>query len=338
MAAGRGGIARVARATARALAQHGVDVSLLSLLDDAPIRIDGRASTTARGSKVRFVGRSYAAALTHAAFLYDSIGIARAHARIPGFRRPYAVWIHGVEVWCPLPPDRMRALRGADLVLVNSHYTLARVEELHGPLPNARVCWLATEEDAAAPVPAARATGRPTVLMVGRVDRGTFYKGHQEVVAAWPALISTVPDARLVIVGDGTAMPDLHRLVRASPARDAIEIKGFVPEAEMPGIWNGAHVFAMPSRGEGFGLVYAEAMRHGVPVIASRQDAGQEINLDGVTGYNVDLDRPGDLTDRLRLLLTSPDRLVAMGAAGRARWQAHFRYGAFKDRFLEAIG
>jgi phosphatidyl-myo-inositol dimannoside synthase len=79
--------------------------------------------------------------------------------------------------------------------------------------------------------------------------------------------------------------------------------------------------------------VYIEAMRHGLPVVASVHDAGQEVNLDGRTGYNVNLDRPDELPDRLIHLLRDPDHAAALGAAGQRRWAEHFRYSAFRERF-----
>jgi phosphatidylinositol alpha-1,6-mannosyltransferase len=126
-------------------------------------------------------------------------------------------------------------------------------------------------------------------------------------------------------------------LAAQSPARESIEFLGFVPEDDMPALWRRAHVFAMPSRGEGFGLVYIEAMRYGVPVIASIHDAGQEVNLDGETGFNVSLDRPREISDRLVELLSSPSLLRQMGAAGRRRWHELFRFSAFKRRFLPIV-
>lgn len=73
-------------------------------------------------------------------------------------------------------------------------------------------------------------------------------------------------------------------------------------------------------------------MRYGLPVIASVHDAGQEVNLDEVTGYNVDLERAGELADRLISLFDDRDAAFAMGQAGQERWRNNFRYGAFRDR------
>jgi phosphatidylinositol alpha-1,6-mannosyltransferase len=88
----------------------------------------------------------------------------------------------------------------------------------------------------------------------------------------------------------------------------------------------------MPSRQEGFGLVYIEAMRRGLPVIASTQDAGQEINLDGVTGYNIDLDQEGELARRTIELLSDKPLARQFGENGREHWRANFCFSAFRRR------
>jgi phosphatidylinositol alpha-1,6-mannosyltransferase len=89
----------------------------------------------------------------------------------------------------------------------------------------------------------------------------------------------------------------------------------------------------MPSRGEGFGIAYIEAMRRGLPVVASTHDAGREINLDQQTGFNVSLDQPGELASRLTTLLREPELIRRFGSAAHARWRNEFRYSAFSRRF-----
>lgn len=335
LTAGHGGIARVARMTARTMIDQGTDIELLSLLDEMPVDIADHRATTVRGNRIAYVARCHVAALTRDRFLYDSVGMARAHPRFAPLRRPYGVWIHGIEVWHYLGADRERALRAADLVLVNSQFTLDRFQNLHWPLDAAHVCWLATEDDEA---PTARPDfqGPPTVLLLGRIDKDQFYKGHKEVVESWSTVAAAIPDARLVIAGGGSGLAHLRDLARSSSASRSIKILGFVPEADLPALWQQAHVFAMPSRKEGFGLVYIEAMRQGLPVIASVHDAGAEVNVDGQTGYNVNLDKPKELADRLIHLLRSPDLAQSLGQTGHDRWRQHFRFSAFSRR-LNAI-
>ena len=221
-------------------------------------------------------------------------------------------------------------------MLAISQFTLDRARAKHGPLNQARLCWLATEQDE--PPEFIARDGPPTALILGRISLDESYKGHNERVDAWPRVIRAVPDARLLIAGAGSGLDALRARAAASPATDSIEFLGFVPEADLDALWRRVSVFAMPSRGEGFGLVYIEAMRRSVPVIASTHDAGQEINIDGETGFNASLDNKDELADRLIELLANPDKRRRLGANGLARWSEHFRFSRFRDRFLNIIG
>jgi phosphatidyl-myo-inositol dimannoside synthase len=331
--AGNGGIARVGRMCARALIEGGADAELISYRDRAHTQLAGRNVRICHGSKALFVALIRLSTITHNSVLYDSLGPARAHPHILWPRRPFAVWIHGLEVWEGLRNDYACVIRRADQVFVNSDFTLERYQEIHGLLPTARVCWLGTEQDAP---PGARAnfSGPPTVLIVGRLDATQGWKGHTELLDCWPEVVAAVPDARLVVAGGGTGLEAMRDAARTSPAASSIDVRGYVSEAEMPALFERAHVFAMPSRQEGFGIVYVEAMRYGLPVIASVHDAGREVNLDGETGFNVDLARRHELPERLIHLLGDVDVAASMGQAGFRRWQQHYTYSRFADRFL----
>ncbi|MGJ0533335.1 glycosyltransferase family 4 protein [Methylocystis sp.] len=331
--AGNGGIARVGRLTARALLDTGADVRLLSLGDYEAPEIMGCSATIARGSKLRFWLHCQMAALSKTHFVYDCPGVARAHPHF--ISRPYAVWLAGLEACESIRPEIDRALRRADLVLAISNYALARFEALRGPLPQAQVCWLGTEDDDEPAAP--EFAGPPTALILARMWEEEGRKGHAELIGCWPYVLARIPNARLLVVGGGKGRANLEAAAGRSLASRQIEFTGYVPEAEIDRVWGQAHLLAMPSRQEGFGMVYIEAMRRGLPVIASRHDAGQEVNVDNETGFNVDLDRPAELVDRLARLLGNPTQCAEMGAAGRRRWRKHFRYSAFASRVSEHI-
>jgi phosphatidylinositol alpha-1,6-mannosyltransferase len=335
LAPGQGGIASVARMSHLALIHAGHSVDVISYLDRTAAELPAKARV-AKGSKLAFSYLCYSVALGADWLLFDSAGVARARPRLPGFRRPYAVWMHGVEAWEAARPQTLAAYRDAALVIVNSRHTLRRFEQLHGRLPNAAVCWLATEADEG-PTDPALFTDPPSVLILSRIDRGEGYKGHDVLISCWPRVSAAVPGAKLIIAGGGSGLASIRALSQASPASASIEVLGFVPEAQLPALWKRAHVFAMPSKGEGFGLVYVEAMRQGLPVIAARADAGEEVNLDGVTGYNVDPGAEADLTARLIALLGNSTHARAMGEAARQRWQHYFRFSSFCSRFNDAI-
>jgi glycosyltransferase involved in cell wall biosynthesis len=93
----------------------------------------------------------------------------------------------------------------------------------------------------------------------------------------------------------------------------------------------------MPSRDEGLGLVYLEAMAHGLPCIGSVHDAATEVIDDGVTGYLVDQSDATQLADRIGALLSDEATRLEMGARGLARWQRRFTYDQFRDRLLSLV-
>lgn len=334
------GIGRVARLVARVLveeAQRGrLELRALTLNDPSGANALGLAAESCGGSRIRFLFECTRAALDCSHFVYDAVSVARAHPHWFRPRRPALVWIHGVEVWESPRPAHMRVLERASVLASNSQLTRTRAQALHPFFASARVCWLATETDAASlRVPADGA--ERSVLLLGRIDEHGGRKGHRELIACWPEVVAAVPGARLILAGGGPGEPVVRDLVQRSPARANMEVLGFVPERELPALWTRANVLAMPSTGEGFGLTYIEAMRHGLAVVGSIHDAAVEINLDGVTGFNVDRTEPGALSAALIRLLREPALAARMGEAGRARWQQSFCYSAFRARFLPIL-
>jgi len=324
----------MARVLADEAAAGRIEVTALTLRGDEGGDL-GLAITSSHGSRARFVSAIHREAVHASCFVYDFTGIARAHPRIPPLNRPYLTWIHGIEVWEGAEEKRLARARAARVLLANSEYTLARARALHGGLAHAQVCWLATESDLPAPVPAAARV--PTIAILARLDEGGGYKGHRELIACWADVVDRVPEAKLKIVGDGPGRGVIEAWVASSRACDRIELAGLVSEAELHRVLSECSALAMPSRGEGFGLAYAEAMRHGVPVIGSVHDAAREVNADGRSGFNVSLDHPGELSARLIELLSQPELAHALGEGARSRWYDEMRFTRFAQRFLPVL-
>jgi phosphatidyl-myo-inositol dimannoside synthase len=332
--AGAGGIARVARMSARALIEAGAQAELLSFLDSRPIEIAGRRAHLAHRAKLRYALLAHWLARRADYALYDSVGVARAHPRQFFSPLPHALWIYGREAWEAMRADHLACTRRADLVFVCSRYTLARHEAAHGALPRAQVCWLATEDDDPPPR-LAQFDGPPTVLIVARIQESEGGKGHDKLIDSWPQVVAGAPDARLVIVGGGDGLSQMQAKVARMGMSGHIEFRGHVREEELPALYSRAHVYAMPSRQDGFGIAYVEAMRHGLPLISSTDDAGQEVNVHGETGFAVPRDEPQRLVEALTLLLQRRELCAEIGGKGHARWRTDFRYSCFANRFLE---
>jgi len=333
--AGNGGICRVARLMARVLEEMRdegrVKVRTVVLGDNEPPTDLSLPVQACGRSRAWFALKALRQAMGCSHCLYDSASIAQIQ-RLPLLRRrPSLMFLHGIEIWEDTLPKYVAAARRMTALVSNSSYTRARAQRSHGGFDRASICWLATESD----VPGAGweegPPRAPEVLIVSRIDEK--YKGHRQLIACWPQVVARVPEAALNIVGSGPDLAALKAEAARSPVAEKIRFHGFVAEPELEQMYARARVFAMPSRGEGFGLVYIEAMRHGLPVVAAVHDAASEIVLDGQTGYAVDLDRPDELPGRLIELLTEPEKARQLGEAGQRRWAAHFRYQSFRERF-----
>src|SRR5262245_44200209 len=237
--------------------------------------------------------------------LFDHLGIARPQVLVPSpLPAPYAVFLHSLEVWRPLPQHRKRALLNAEFLIANSQYTSDRTRSFHPDLPQIHVCHLALDEQPAVEPgehdrQLLRKVGERSVLIVGRIVRAEGHKGHDQLLEVWWDVGSRGPTAQLVIAGQGDDAARLQSKARELGVDRSVLLTGKVGESTLHALYDRAAVFAMPSRAEGFGLVYLEAMSHRLPVVASTADAASEIVVDGKTGFLIDPDDRAALVDRL---------------------------------------
>ncbi len=259
---------------------------------------------------------------------------------LPFLRLPRArtvLFLHGIEAWQPRGWAFRALLRRVDLFLSNSDYTWDRFL-VDNPTFHAtphRTVHLgigtpltAISEPLVFP---------PAVLMVGRFARGEDYKGHREMIAAWPAVRQRVPTAELWIVGEGDLRPDLETLVSASGLERGIRFFGGVSDEEKERLLQRCRVMALPSRGEGFGLVYLEAMRIGRPCLVSTLDAGREVVNPPEAGLSADPRDLRALADATCRLLSPGQEWDEWSLRARLRYEQHFTAAHFQQRLIEAL-
>jgi phosphatidylinositol alpha-1,6-mannosyltransferase len=224
------------------------------------------------------------------------------------------------------------ALDDADFLIVNSDFTRRQYLE-RGVRSDQRflkvnpgVDTSLFRPDAGDPLGVRRRFGlgdRPIVLSVARLVE---QKGHDNVLRAFPQILTRVPEAIYVIAGDGPFRPDLERLARELGLEGRVVFAGFVPEAELPSYYRAADVVVVPSREfrkgvpiEGFGMVYVEAGACGTPAVGGRGGGTEESIEDGVTGLRVDAEDPAAIGDAVARLLSDRELASRFGAAGRRR-------------------
>lgn len=258
------------------------------------------------------------------------LGLARLAQRLS---RRLEVWLvaHGTEVWRAFSAAEQAALRAATGILCVSDYTR---RELANRCPGLDPTRLHVQPNALDPqfeAPLAAQAATPgLILTISRLCRDDAYKGIDDLIRALPLIRDKVPHARLTVIGDGDDRARLEATAR-DLAPGAVSFAGRVSDAALREALAACQLFALPSRGEGFGLVYLEAMAHGKPCLAVAAAGAPEV-VDARSGV---VALPGDVADiadhAAAALARSWDE-----AALRAR-AAEFSYSRFKARLSHAL-
>ncbi len=308
---GVGGVQEAGRLTAAALqgiaAAHNTSAEFLSLNDaegshsfdlagrSVPFRGFGRA-------KLRFVLSAMARILPLAKnparillAAHPNLAVPAAGSQLASPRLKTIVVAHGVEVWKPLPPYRRHALRRATCVLAPSRDTVQKLIAVQGASPqkiralpwplNPEFLRMAAEP-ARLPLPPAYPNGR-VILAVGRWSASERYKGIDELLHAVAQLRSAHPDLHVVAVGGGDDLPRLRHLSADLGVTHIVHFLQNLSREQIASCYAHADIFALPSTGEGFGLVFLEAMAFAKPVIGVAAGGATDIVEDEINGLLV---------------------------------------------------
>jgi phosphatidylinositol alpha-1,6-mannosyltransferase len=262
------------------------------------------------------------------------LGLMAPALRASGVARSVAT-THGHEVWWSSLPGSRSALRrigeGNDTVTYLGDWCRSRVERPLSPAARARMRRLTPGVDAAAfrPDPAARARvraelglgERPVVVCVSRI---VARKGQDVLVRALPEIRRRVPDAALLVVGDGPHRRAVEALAAELGVAEHVVLTGSVPWGRAPEFYAAGDVFCMPTRTrllglepEALGICYLEAAACGLPVVAGDSGGAPDAVLDGVNGYVVDGRSPDRVAGTLVELLQDGETARRFGTAGR---------------------
>ena len=243
---------------------------------------------------------------------------------------------HSVEVWDPVPAGLRPWVEKADAVVAPSTFTRQRLIEKNGVRPE-RISVLAHGLDPqfCAAIAAVRDTPRTgqTLLSVTRLVRAHAGKGVQAVLAALPDVAQKCPAVRYLVAGDGDDRPRLAEMARQLGIAHRVEFLGELNEADVGSVYRQADVFVLPSKTEGFGIAFAEAMYAGLPVVARAIGGATDVIEHGRTGILLSSDQPGELAESLIALLGSEEMRQNMGRAGRRRAQENFLFQHFSARW-----
>ena len=344
-----GGIARIMRLYLKALCEIcGPDGQVDSLvLNDRPgdeprlahYTTDRlRRHAACAGRKLRYVTQAVRFARCADVLIcghLHHLAIARL-AKVFNPRLRYYLVAHGIEVWRPYNAIERGALLGAQRILCVSEYTRRQILRFLPALPAARAVVVPNtldpclSEKTNPPFDGSRIIG-PSILTVSRLTAADNYKGVDTLIEALPLVRRSYPQARLRVVGQGDDLPRLRALAASLGVAGAVEFAGKISDQLLRAEYEACDLFALPSRREGFGLVFLEAMTHGKACIGARAGGVPEVVNDDV-GQLVEYGNIPDLAAAVTDLMRHPrDSEVVR------RHAAAFAFPVFQRRLAAAL-
>jgi glycosyltransferase involved in cell wall biosynthesis len=362
-----GGIAAVNRLVIKSFAEEGYFLDIHSL-NERSSQVDNRYIPSGQvnlrvfnKNKVAFTVATWKAMLSckYDYIVGDLVNLACIMAVFSKlFKKRYISWLYGIDVFPPRPDLEGRVgLRNAWKRLAISNYTRDVVTERF-PNLSIEVCDLALDpvrHVASLPPEPPTFTGRidleavdgvvrtlesQLILHVGRMDDAERYKGQDTLLQAFLEILEKFPRAQLLLAGQGKDSGRLRQIAESHPpaVQARIFMPGYVETSLLDQIYRTCYLFAMPSKMEGFGLVYLEAMSRAKPCLGGNVDATPGVVREGLTGLLVDdPTSAGQVAEKVIWLLDHPEEARAMGLAGYNLVRSQYLFPQFKRRFWQHI-
>jgi phosphatidyl-myo-inositol dimannoside synthase len=251
--------------------------------------------------------------------------------------------VHGIEVW----GEPWRAIRMPERLLVNrfvhrvasvSRFTASRMASQYA-VGQERFVLLPNAIDVALTGPITRDTSQsgPRMLTVARMNRVDEEKGVGDVIQALPAILRRFPGLHYDVIGGGDSVGRYQRLAREFGVEGKVSFLGRVSDEEKDAAFRRASLFVLPSRKEGFGIVFLEAWNYALPVIGGIKDAAAEVIMHGETGLLVDGRQPGEIAEAVIRLLGDAAFATRLGMSGFERLRTNYSQDNFRNNLADIL-
>ncbi|MEJ2421199.1 MAG: glycosyltransferase family 4 protein [Acidobacteriota bacterium] len=253
-------------------------------------------------------------------------------------RAPMVLMVYGTDVWKPWDRLSKRLISKVDLVWSISRLTWERMKEWsHLPdhrmvlIPNTvKLSRYGMKPKNEALVSKYQLDGRRVLMTLARLPLNVRIKGIDEVLEVLPELVKDMPDLLYMVLGHGQDRFRLEAKAEALGVKDHVLFTGYIEEELKADYLRLADAFVMPSRNEGFGFVFLEALACGVPAVASVLDGGREALRNGQLGELVD---PGDPESVKKGITAALER-----AKGVPPGLSYFSWPVFSGLVKTAVG
>lgn len=256
---------------------------------------------------------------------------------------------HGIEVWQDLAKWKQKVLQKCDLILAVSNYTKQQIIAKHQVdtekiivFPNTINPFLSFPNVFNKPEYLLnRYNLKPNdkiLLTLARLSSAEKYKGYDKIIKALPLIVKKYPNIKYILAGkyDEVEYQRIIKLIKELGVSDYVILTGFIKDEELTDHYLMADIFTMPSQGEGFGIVYLEAMACGVPVVAGNVDGSVDALKNGELGKLVNPENVEEIANTLiKELQNLPN--AEQKLALQQKVIQYFGFEQFKKQTFEVI-
>ena len=257
---------------------------------------------------------------------------------------PYWICVYGADAWDIQDKWKKQALHSAEKIISISGYTSDRLirEQVLNPQ---KISLLPVTFDASrfkiAPKPThlleryGLSPEQPIILTVGRLASAERHKGYDQVIQSLPTIIQELPNIHYLIVGKGDDRTRVEQLIQSLNLQRYVTLAGFIPDAELADHYNLCDIFAMPSKAEGFGIVYLEALACGKPTLGGDRDGAIDALCHGEVGVLVNPNDVNAIAKSIIQVLQGTHPNLAIYQAEKLRQKVIETYGV--ERFKKTL-
>lgn len=258
---------------------------------------------------------------------------------------------HGIDVWGALSGNKLKALKNVDHILAVSNFTKGKIEQVHGIVgkkitvfPNTIDPYFELPDDVKRKDSIRqRYNYKDTdfvMYALTRLSHTEVYKGYDKVLEALGNIVKKRTDIKYLIGGkyDEGEKNRLDTLIYKYGLQDNVKLGGFLDEKDLIPHYQMADLYIMPSKKEGFGIVYIEALVCGLPVIAGNADGSVDALLNGRTGKLIN---PDSVEEIERAILQAVEENVRGNEVkmqqAKTETLSNFSFNSYKQRLKEFI-
>ena len=299
-------------------------------------------------NKLRFIKQ-----MVQVGFKYDRVILSHINLLPVGWlikklapRTKIILLAHGIEIWYPVISRKRKMLHRCDRIIAVSRYTKKKVMEVHG-LPEGKLAVLNNCLDPFLPLPSLHNKSKDLFkkygftssdIIIMTLTRMAFrerYKGYEKVIEAIAGLKSKYPGIKYLIAGryDKREKLFIDNLLQKLEIPHTIVMPGFIADEELEAHFAMSDMYVMPSRKEGFGIVFIEAMYYSLPVIAGNIDGSVDALLNGELGQLVNPDNVEEIKYAIANIIENKNSFIP----NRKVLTQHFSYETYKEKLEQAI-